>query len=42
VLEGLSFDAPDRAEKHVVVDGVLVRQRLDELTKDEELSRFIL
>ncbi len=42
VLEEISFDAPDRAEKHVVIDEALVRQRLDELTKDEDLSRFIL
>ncbi len=42
VLEELSFDAPDRAEKHVVIDEALVRQRLEELTKDEDLSRFIL
>jgi len=42
VLEDISFDAPDRADKRVVVDEDLVRQRLDELTRDEDLSRFIL
>jgi len=42
VLEDISFDAPDRADKHVVVDEALVRQRLEDLTKDEDLSRFIL
>jgi ATP-dependent HslUV protease ATP-binding subunit HslU len=42
VLEDVSFDAPDRADKQVVVDENLVRQRLEELTKDEDLSRFIL
>jgi ATP-dependent HslUV protease ATP-binding subunit HslU len=42
VLDDISFDAPDRAEKQVVVDEGLVRQRLEELTKDEDLSRFIL
>jgi len=42
VVEDLSFDAPDRAEKHVVVDGEWVRGRLDALAKDEDLSRFIL
>ncbi len=42
VLEDISFDAPDRDDKNVVIDEALVRQRLDELTKDEDLSRFIL
>ena len=41
-FEDLSFDAPDRADKHVVIDADLVRQRLDELARDEDLSRFIL
>ncbi|HLH28475.1 MAG TPA: ATP-dependent protease ATPase subunit HslU, partial [Acidimicrobiales bacterium] len=42
VLEDISFDAPDRQDKHVLVDEDLVRQRLEDLTKDEDLSRFIL
>ncbi len=42
VLEDVSFDAPDRTDKQVVVDDNLVRQRLEELTQDEDLSRFIL
>ena len=42
VLEELSFDASDRTEKHVVVDEALVRERLEALTQDEDLSRFIL
>jgi ATP-dependent HslUV protease ATP-binding subunit HslU len=42
VLEEISFDAPDRADKKVVIDEELVRERLDELTRDEDLSRFIL
>ncbi|MDR3633023.1 MAG: ATP-dependent protease ATPase subunit HslU [Isosphaeraceae bacterium] len=42
VLEELSFDAPDRAEKHVVVTADDVRARLESLAKDEDLSRFIL
>ena len=42
VLEDLSFDAPDRDEKHVVIDEALVRERLEALSKDEDLSRFIL
>jgi ATP-dependent HslUV protease ATP-binding subunit HslU len=42
VLEDLSFEAPDRAEKRVVIDEALVRQRLEALSQDEDLSRFIL
>ena len=42
VLEEISFDAPDRAEKKVVIDEPMVRGRLEELSKDEDLSRFIL
>jgi ATP-dependent HslUV protease ATP-binding subunit HslU len=42
VLEEISFDAPDRAEKRILIDEALVRARLDALVKDEDLSRFIL
>jgi ATP-dependent HslUV protease ATP-binding subunit HslU len=42
VVEDLSFDAPDRPDKHVVIDADDVRQRLEALAKDEDLSRFIL
>jgi ATP-dependent HslUV protease ATP-binding subunit HslU len=42
VVEDLSFNAPDREEKHVVIDEALVRERLEALSKDEDLSRFIL
>jgi ATP-dependent HslUV protease ATP-binding subunit HslU len=42
VLEDLSFSAPDQSAKHVVIDEALVRERLETLSKDEDLSRFIL
>jgi ATP-dependent HslUV protease ATP-binding subunit HslU len=42
VLEDCSFDAPDMTENRVVVDEALVRQRLEALSQDEDLSRFIL
>ena len=42
VLEELSFDASDRSDKHVVIDEAHVRQRLEALSQDEDLSRFIL
>jgi ATP-dependent HslUV protease ATP-binding subunit HslU len=42
VLEEISFEAPDLREKAVTIDGAYVRQRLAEVVKDEDLSRFIL
>jgi ATP-dependent HslUV protease ATP-binding subunit HslU len=42
VVEDLSFEAPDLTHKHVVIDGAAVRQRLETLANDEDLSRFIL
>ncbi len=42
LLDDLSFEASERTEKHVVVDRDYVRSRLDEVVKDEDLSRFIL
>ena len=42
VVEELSFEAPDRAEKQITIDAAYVRGRLDALAKDEDLSRFIL
>jgi ATP-dependent HslUV protease ATP-binding subunit HslU len=42
VLEDLSFEAPDKKSSQVVVDGAYVTERLEEVTEDEELSKFIL
>jgi ATP-dependent HslUV protease ATP-binding subunit HslU len=42
VVEELSFDAPDRPDRRATVDAAYVRDRLDDLAKDEDLSRFIL
>jgi ATP-dependent HslUV protease ATP-binding subunit HslU len=42
LLEELSFQAPDLAPKEVTVDGAYVRERLDSIVKDEDLSRYIL
>jgi ATP-dependent HslUV protease ATP-binding subunit HslU len=42
VLEDVSFEAPDRTEKTLRVDGAYVRQKLDKILKDEDLSRYIL
>ena len=42
VVEELSFDAPDRAAKQIMIDAAYVHSRLDKLAQDEDLSRFIL
>jgi len=42
LLEDLSFDAPDRGPRELVVDGAFVRERLERLVQDEDLSRYIL
>jgi ATP-dependent HslUV protease ATP-binding subunit HslU len=42
MLEDLSFDAPELTSKAVVIDAAYVRQRLDALSQDEDLSKFIL
>jgi len=42
LLDELSFGATQIAEKHVVIDREYVRRRLEEVVKDEDLSRYIL
>ena len=42
VFEPISFDAPDRADKSVVITADYVRERLADVLKSEDLSRFIL
>jgi ATP-dependent HslUV protease ATP-binding subunit HslU len=42
LLDDVSFMGAELKEKRVVVDGDYVRARLDEITKDQDLSRFIL
>jgi ATP-dependent HslUV protease ATP-binding subunit HslU len=42
LLEQISFDAPDAREKKVVIDATYVREKLLDLVKDEDLSRYIL
>lgn len=42
LLEDLSFDAPERRDKHVVIDAAYIRERLADIVKDEDLSRYIL
>ncbi len=42
VFESISFEAPDRAEKKIRITADYVRERLAEVVKDEDLSKFIL
>jgi ATP-dependent HslUV protease ATP-binding subunit HslU len=42
LLDEISFEAPDRSEKKVVVDARYVREKLAEIIKDEDLSKYIL
>ena len=42
LLETLSFEAPDRSGQKVVIDKKYVDDNVSELSKDEDLSRYIL
>ncbi len=42
LLEELSFNAPERQEKKLDIDGTFVRERLSKIADDEDLSRYIL
>ena len=42
LLEELSFEAPDMKSGRVVVNAGFVQQRLETVTQDEDLSKFIL
>jgi len=42
VLEDLSFNGPDLKKKNVKIDAAYVRKQLDDVVKDQDLSRYIL
>jgi ATP-dependent HslUV protease ATP-binding subunit HslU len=42
VLDEISFSATERTNENVIVDGAYVRARVEDLSKDQDLSRFIL
>jgi ATP-dependent HslUV protease ATP-binding subunit HslU len=42
LLEEISFAAPDRDGEEIEIDEAMVRDRLEELTKNADLSKFIL
>ena len=42
LLEELSFEAPDMKMGDVTINPAYVEERLDALSRDEDLSQFIL
>ncbi|MEJ2182515.1 MAG: ATP-dependent protease ATPase subunit HslU [Nitrospirota bacterium] len=42
LLEDVSFDAPDNLSGSLVIDRAYVREKLGDIVKDEDLSRYIL
>ncbi len=42
IVQDLSFEAPDRAGEHVVVDSAFVRGKLQDVAENRDLSRYIL
>jgi ATP-dependent HslUV protease ATP-binding subunit HslU len=42
VLDEISFSATERSGDKIVIDGTYVHARVDDLAKDQDLSRFIL
>ncbi|MDI6736464.1 MAG: ATP-dependent protease ATPase subunit HslU [bacterium] len=42
VVEEISFEAPDIPSKEINIDAVYVRSKLENIVKDEDLSRYIL
>ncbi|MCP2605204.1 ATP-dependent protease ATPase subunit HslU [Candidatus Aminicenantes bacterium AH-873-B07] len=42
VMEDISFEAPDLSEKKIIIDRKYVREKLQEILKDQDLQKFIL
>jgi ATP-dependent HslUV protease ATP-binding subunit HslU len=42
LLDDVSFDAPERSGQAVVIDAAAVDARLSDLSRNDDLSRFIL
>jgi len=42
LLDEISFDAPDKLGKDILIDAKYVREKLKDFVEDEDLSRFIL
>jgi ATP-dependent HslUV protease ATP-binding subunit HslU len=42
LLEDISFNAPDMADKELIIDAGYVKEKLNNIVEDEDLSRYIL
>jgi ATP-dependent HslUV protease ATP-binding subunit HslU len=42
LLDQISFDAPELGDRSITIDAAYVRQRLDDILRDHDLSRYIL
>jgi ATP-dependent HslUV protease ATP-binding subunit HslU len=42
LLDELSFDAPDLQQERITIDAVYVREKLANISEDQDLSRYIL
>ncbi len=42
IVDKLSFDAPEMSGQEVIIDGKYVQEKLEDIVKDEDLSKFIL
>ncbi len=42
LLDQISFDAPELQDRHLTIDAGYVRERLDDILRDHDLSRYIL
>ncbi|MGH9337622.1 MAG: HslU--HslV peptidase ATPase subunit, partial [Vicinamibacteria bacterium] len=42
VLDELLFESPELAQKKWIIDGEYVEKMLDEIAKDDDISRYIL
>jgi ATP-dependent HslUV protease ATP-binding subunit HslU len=42
LLEDISFNAPDMKDGDLTIDATYVNDKLTEIIKDEDLSRYIL
>ena len=42
LLDDISFDAPDMVEKEAIISAEYVKEKLEDIVEDEDLSRYIL
>jgi ATP-dependent HslUV protease ATP-binding subunit HslU len=42
MLDEISFNAPDMSEERIVIDAKYVKDKISEIVKDRDLSRYIL